>query len=228
MAKSGQESERSGSAEHPRLSWYALYTQMKQEAIVAQQLQDKGIEVFFPCYTERRTRGRIIVQPLFPRYLFVRLDIYSRGLEALRWTPGLRYILCCAGVPARVPEEAIALVRQRMEQVEALGGFLRPRFRVGERVRIKEGPLAGLEAIFDEPVGPAARVRILVHFLGEVNKAVVDVDALEAAGSVPTGERERGPRRTRGQGRFLRRFREGAGGNGPGGEGGEGKGVTKS
>jgi transcription antitermination factor NusG len=67
-------------------------------------------------------------------------------------------------------------------------------------VRIVSGPLAGLEAAFDRPLGPRERVQVLVRFLGQVNRAEVSCEALE-----PLVERERPPRRTRGRGRPIGR-----------------------
>jgi transcription antitermination factor NusG len=98
-----------------------------------------------------------------------------------------------------VPEGAIALVQKRLTQIEAKGGLHKIRFRSGDTVLIRDGPLTGLEAVFREPLGAGDRVRILVRFLGEANHAVVPVDMLE-----PTTPRIRPPRRTRGRGRKIK------------------------
>ena len=180
-------------------SWYALYTKPRQETVVAGQLQQRGLETFLPQYTECRWGRPARLKPLFPCYLFVRADLEAIGLSTLKWTPGLRGVVSFGGVPARVPEQAIVLVQKRLAQLEAQGGFLRGRFQVGERVRLRDGPLAGLEAIFQGPREPAERVRILIRFLGQSNRAVVPVDMLEAV-----APRKHPPRRTRGRGRRIR------------------------
>lgn len=179
-------------------AWYALYTKPQQETLVAEQLRRHGLETFAPQYVERR-RDRTQVHALFPGYLFVRADLELIGLSVLQWTPGLRGVVSFGGVPARVPEAAIVLVRRQVERLNLLGGMPKPRFQPGERVRLKEGPLAGLEAVFEGPAGPAERVRILVRFLGQANRAVVPADLLE--GVQPNA---RPPRRTRGPGRPIR------------------------
>lgn len=180
-----------------KLPWYALYTKPQQEALVARQLSERGLEAFLPCYTERRC-GRAQQQVLFPGYLFVRVDLGRVGRSVLQWMPGLRGLVCFGGVPAQVPEGALALVRKQLARLEAMVGFPRARFRPGERVRLKEGPLAGLEAVFEGPMGPAERVRILIRFLGQCNRAVVPLDLLEGVSPRPHP-----PRRTRGHGRVL-------------------------
>lgn len=180
-------------------SWYALYTKPRQEERVAEQLQARGMEYFLPLYTERRRGEASRVRPLFPCYLFARTDLEVVGVSFFRWLPGMRALVSFGGIPARVPEEAIALVRKRLVEVEARGGFRPARFRPGDHVRIREGPLAGLEAVFEGPLEPAERVRILIRFLGECNRAEVPVEVLEAVAARPHP-----PRRTRGRGRAIR------------------------
>ena len=179
-------------------AWYVLHTKPNQEALAARELARRGVTVFFPQYAERR-RGEARLRTLFPSYLFVRADLEVVGRSLLQWTPGLRGVVSFGGVPARMPEEAVALVRKQLARLEAMGGMPKARFQPGERVRLKEGPLAGLEAVFEGPAGPAERVRILVRFLGQANRAVVPADLLE--GLLPAVHP---PRRTRGKGRPLR------------------------
>jgi len=180
-------------------AWYAIHTKPRQEEVAAGQLGRRGMEVFLPRVTERRRGEPPRVRPFFPGYLFVQADLEAVGISALQWVPGVCRLVAFGGVPARVPEAAIVLVRKQLARLEAMGGFPRARFQPGERVRLKEGPLAGLEAIFEGPVGPAERVRILIRFLGQANRAVVPLDMLE--GAMP---QQHPPRRTRGRGRVIR------------------------
>ncbi len=182
-------------------TWYALYTKTMQEQVVAQQLEQQGLEVFFPCYTERLHRGPRPL-PLFPGYLFVRLELEETGLGVLQWTPGLCYVVSFAGSPARVPDEAIELVRRQLLQIEERGGLCASRFQAGEHVRISRGPLTGMEAVFDGAIGPVDRVRILIAFLGEVNRAIVDAGWLQPVRATGTGAKK--TRGTRGRGRAIR------------------------
>jgi hypothetical protein len=67
-------------------------------------------------------------------------------------------------------------------------------------VVIDQGPLAGLRGIFQGPIGPVERVRILVRFLGEINRAEVPVEALRRVDDEEFVSRRRG---TRGAGRRI-------------------------
>jgi transcriptional antiterminator RfaH len=147
----------------------------------------------------QRTRGQMRSAPLFPGYLFVELDLEHVEASAVNNTPGVIRLVAFGGVPKPVPGRVIAALQARLAELEAQGGLPQHPFKEGDRVRLKEGPLAGLEAVFVGPMRPAERVRVLLEFLGQEQEALVPVEDLEAAGG--PGKR---PRRTRGKGRPIR------------------------
>ncbi len=203
----GREGTRAGRSDYdPAMAqrshlWYALHTKPRQEWLVAEHLDRRGVETYLPQCTRRR-RGRESLQAVFPCYLFARADSQPSDAWIPRWIPGLRGLVSFDGVPARVPETAIARVQEVVARLEAWGGFPKAQFQPGQRVRLKEGPLAGLEGIFEGPTGPAERVRILIRFLAAASRAIVPVGSLE-----PVADRPRPPRRTRGRGRLLAAYR---------------------
>ena len=181
--------------------WYALYTRPNAERQVTATLHERGIEVFLPT-VRKHHRRQWQEGPLFPCYLFARVDLDKVGYSAVAWTPGLRRMVAFGHKPAVVPEEAIEMLREQLAEIGAQGGLPTHGFQPGEEVRFQAGPLRGLYAIFEGPVGPVERVRVLIRFLGEANRAEVPVADLEG---VPVIEREcKRPRRTRGRGRRIR------------------------
>lgn len=137
---------RESSEAHFMPRWYAAYTCANHEKRVAEQLRARGVEHFLPLYAtvhrwkDRRMRLQL---PLFRGYVFVRLPLAER----------LR-VLEVAGVARLVGfgERAVALPDSEIEVLRgALGGGLiaepHPYLTVGHRVRIRNGPLAGLEGI---------------------------------------------------------------------------------
>jgi len=114
----------------------------------------------------------------------------------------LRQMVAFAGRPAVVPDDAIALLRANLQQIEEQGGLPTHGFKPGDVVVIDQGPLAGLRGVFQGPLGPAERVHILMHFLGEVNRAEVPVSVLRPAPDPSEGPQRR--RGTRGHGRRIR------------------------
>ena len=180
-------------------AWYALYTKPRCEAQVVRALAVRGIAAFLPLLPDRQT-GRS--KPFFPCYLFARCDLASVGLTTLNWVPGLRRILSFAGRPVIVPDKAVDLIESGLQQIEAQGGLPGHPFKPGDEVVIEAGPLAGLRAVFQGPLGPAERVRILVSFLGEANRAEVPIEILRPLSEADQFRMKR--RGTRGIGRRVR------------------------
>lgn len=178
-------------------AWYALYTKPNAEAQVARTLAARQFEVFLPVLPAPPA-GR--ERPLFPTYLFVRCDLTEVGIDRLQWIPGLRRILDFGGRPAVVPDAAIEVIAEGLREIEAAGGLPPHPFKPGDQVVIDSGPLAGLRGVFQGPMGPAERVRILIRFLGETNKAEVPVETLRIASDNDVPLRRRG---TRGRGRRI-------------------------
>lgn len=126
--------------------WYAVYTCANHERRVAEQFRLRGIEHFFPQYESvRKWKDRTVrlQMPLFPGYVFVQMVLAHRF--GVLQVPGVARLVGFDGQPAAVPEDDLLRVRE----------FLRRGFRaephrilkVGRRVRVRSGPLEGMEGI---------------------------------------------------------------------------------
>ena len=127
-------------------SWFALYTRHRHEKAVAQQISEKGLEAFLPLYkTAHRWKDRVkqLFLPLFPNYVFVLACPSQRG--TVLSTPGVYDFVRLSGVPAPIPTEEIDAVRRVVQQ--SLNAEPHPFLKTGDRVRVKSGPLEGLEGI---------------------------------------------------------------------------------
>ena len=136
-------------------------------------------------------------------YLFIRVDFERVSLSRVQWTPGLRRVVSFDDRPVPLPDAAIDLIRRKLEGLNAAGGLPVHAFQPGDTVRITDGPLQGMLAIFEGPSTPAERVRVLLTFLGRASRAHVSATDLEKAApevQVPLPKR---PRRTRGRGRRI-------------------------
>ncbi|GAB4566145.1 MAG: hypothetical protein Kow0047_17290 [Anaerolineae bacterium] len=186
------------------LRWYALHTHPHRELQVADLLSAKGVEVFLPMIPQRRRRIGWIDVPLFPCYLFARLDLAASGILDVQWTPGLRRVVAFGNEPVPIPDDVIERLQKRVEEVAMAGGLPAHNFRPGDRLIVRDGPLQGLEVVFEGPMRPSERVRVLVDFLGRLSRAEIPVDAVERAQPTQEETRRRPPRRTRGRGRRIR------------------------
>ncbi len=128
------------------VAWYALQVRTRYEKNVASILDGKGYEWFLPTYTSRRRwsdRTKELDLPLFPGYLFCRFNPMER-LPILK-TPGMIAIVGTARMPTPVEATEIAALRKLVSSDLARQPW--PFLKVGQRVRIECGALAGLEGI---------------------------------------------------------------------------------
>ena len=143
--------------------WYLVKTKALNENRVYARLTGAGYDVLYPKTHKksRRNRGALEVRPFFPTYLFVRF----RGdeLKTIKYTHGVSRVICFGLEPQEVGGEIIDAIRVRMDDE----GFIKlePRnvdLSPGQKVRIEEGPFAGLEAIFLEELPDRERVVLLL------------------------------------------------------------------
>ncbi len=126
--------------------WYAVYTSAKHEKRVAEHLGIREVEHFLPLYVSvRRWKDRRVKLelPLFPGYVFVRMALRER-LRVLQ-IPGVARLVGFGGMPIALPEEEILALRSGL--AHGIRAEPHPFLRVGRRVRVKSGPLAGLEGV---------------------------------------------------------------------------------
>lgn len=131
----------------PQLSWYALRVQSRLSSLASTTLRGKGYEEFLPLYRSRRKwsdRIKELELPLFPGYLFCRFDVSDRLMPILT-TPGVIGILGAGKTPVPVDIEEIEAIRAILRSGLAAQPW--PLLRVGAKVYIERGPLAGLEGI---------------------------------------------------------------------------------
>ena len=128
------------------LSWFAVYTRYRHEKAVAQVITGKGVEVFLPLYKavhRWKDRMKDLSLPLFPNYVFVLASLDRR--VAILSTPGVYDFVRLGGVPAPIPAAEIDAVRCAVER--GLNVEPHPLLKSGDQVRVKSGPLEGLEGI---------------------------------------------------------------------------------
>jgi transcription antitermination factor NusG len=167
--------------------WHALYTRHQHEKTVAHVLSCKGFEVFLPLYwTVHRwkDRDKQLWLPLFPCYVFLHGGLW-RQLDLLS-TPGVHFVVPSGVGPAAIPRAEIDAIRQMIDggtRVEP-----HPFLKVGDRVRVKAGPLTGVEGFL---VRKKNRFRLVVsvELLGRSAAAEVDASIVErlTSGSITRG-----------------------------------------
>jgi transcription antitermination factor NusG len=154
-------------------AWYALYTRHQHEKTVHQILTSKGFEALLPLYqTARRWKDRtkLLSLPLFPCYVFLKGGL-DRRLDIMT-TPGIHAFVSSAGQPAVISPNEIVAIRRAVES--GLHVEPHPLLSCGEWVRVKGGPLAGVQGILVRKKN-LYRLVLSVPILGKA--AGVEVDA---------------------------------------------------
>lgn len=144
--------------------WYAARTKSRHEKKVAEHLAGKGITNFLPLYkAQHRWKDRVarVDLPLFPGYIFVQFPLKER-LKVLE-IPGVANLVSFKGEPAALPEQEIETLRQGLSA--NLYAEPHPYLKVGRRVRIKGGPLRGLEGILERKKEDSFRVVISIDLI---------------------------------------------------------------
>lgn len=155
--------------------WYAVYTCSRREKRVAEVLAKRQVEFFLPTYkTVRRWKDRRVTLdlPLFPGYVFTRIKAGDR-LRVLE-VPGVVRFVCFDGRPQPLPDCDVEALRNGL--CMKLKAQPYPYLKVGHRVRIKYGPLQGVEGIL---VRKKDSLRLVISLDLIMRSVAVEVDAAD-------------------------------------------------
>lgn len=149
--------------------WYVVYTKPLGEQTAQSNLERQGYEVYFPRLLQavrRRQRWLDRISPLFPRYLFLRLDEGRQSLQPVHSTLSVSAVVRFGSRYAVVPDRIITNLRTRAEGESGLHRLRRQSPLVPDTsLIITEGAFEGLEGVFKREVG-SDRVVILLKMLG--------------------------------------------------------------
>jgi transcription antitermination factor NusG len=125
------------------LPWFAVYVKPRHEKSVALILKGKGLDSFLPTYTRRHCDSKKFELPLFPGYVFCRLDV-SKTLPVMT-TPGVFSIVGNGHAPQVIPDTEIEQIRRMLGSGPMPHPW--PYISAGQQVLLESGPLRGLEGV---------------------------------------------------------------------------------
>jgi transcriptional antiterminator RfaH len=166
---------------YPR--WFVAHTHPHAEGKATAHLTRQGFEIYFPRYLKRRRHARrieTVAAPLFPRYLFVAIDLNLQRWRSISSTVGVGQLVCNGDEPTPVPHGVIEALKSR----EDVNGFIklerRAAFRAGDKVRVLDGAFSSCLGLF-EGMAERERIAILLDLLGRKVRVVLDSDLVVAA-----------------------------------------------
>ncbi|WP_106477045.1 transcription/translation regulatory transformer protein RfaH [Phytohalomonas tamaricis] len=149
-----------------QLRWYAIQCKGGESFRAAEHLMRQNYHIFHPVLeVERKRRGKVETQrePLFPYYLFIRLDRQASNWRPIRSTRGVLKLVSFGREPAAVPDgliETLMTQASESENHDNANAYFRP----GAKVEITDGPFKDLEGVFINRKGEE-RVIVLLSIL---------------------------------------------------------------
>lgn len=164
-------------------AWFLVRSKPRQESVALTNLARQGYESYLPMFAAEklvRRKSTVVQEPMFARYLFVRLDTTGQGQSwsPIRSTVGVSELVCFGSRPARVDDALIATLREREAEQQGTPTTL---FAHGDSVRITQGAFAGLEAIY-QMNDAEGRAMVLLDLLSKPVAMTIDAASLRKVG----------------------------------------------
>ena len=160
--------------------WYLIHSKPQQEYLAKNNLERQGYEIYVPLApVHRRRRGRIRTEvgPMFPRYLFIRLNEAVDNWGPIRSTLGVTELVKFGQKPAHVPNNLIDTLKER-EDANGIQVLPPKILQKGQKIRILEGPFEGYEGVFEVKSG-RERVMILLKILEKQSRLEIEQSQIE-------------------------------------------------
>jgi transcriptional antiterminator RfaH len=167
------------SAQH----WCVVQTHPHAEAKAAFHIARQGFGTYLPRYLKRRRHARkveTVAAPLFPRYLFVLIDLAAQPWRCVQSTVGVSHLVLNGDVPATLPERVLEELKRREDERGFIQLVKPVPFVRGDAVRILDGVFSACVGLFDSRTD-RERVTVLLDLLGRKVRVVMDLESVAAA-----------------------------------------------
>ncbi len=171
-------------------AWYVIHCYSGYENKVRHNLEqrietmgmkDKVFDVVVPTQEEIEVRDgkrRTVERHIFPGYVLVNMALSEESWFVVRNTPGVTGFVGMGNLPTPLRPEEVAQILKRME---ADAPTVKVTFKVGERVRIVDGPFNDFRGVVAEIDMERTKVRVLVSFFGRETPVELDFLQVEKA-----------------------------------------------
>jgi transcriptional antiterminator RfaH len=167
-----------GNEENAR--WYVVHTHAHAEETAKRNLVQQGFTAFLPQYAKKRRHARkteTVRAPLFPRYLFVAIDVARARWRTISSTIGVQHLICHGEAPVPVPNGVIDDIRARADEKGLVPVTQDIPFKKGDVVQVTSGALAQQVGLFD-CASDEERVFLLLDMLGRQVRIKVPLDTV--------------------------------------------------
>jgi transcription antitermination factor NusG len=158
-------------------AWYVAKTKPGKEHMAEKYLSEKqDVDIFIP-YIQHPLKKKASLEMLFPTYIFCFVDPQSKDWGAIRYAPGISYFLGYGMEIIPVSEEIINNIRTKVSIWNDREGVFQ--CKAGDHLTVSNGPLSGLDVIFQRYIPSRQRCQVLLKVLGQMNKAEIPVENLK-------------------------------------------------
>jgi transcriptional antiterminator RfaH len=163
--------------------WFVAHTQPNGEVRAILNLQRQGFEAYLPRYLKPRRHARktdIVPVPVFPRYVFVSIDLARQRWLSIRSTAGISRLVGSGDSPLPVPAGIVEGLRSREDE----NGFVSLRapagLQPGDKVRVLGGAFEECLGLFEQ-ITDEQRITILLDLMGRKVRVTLDSGLIAAA-----------------------------------------------
>ena len=151
------------------MEWYVVYTNVNKEVISEKNLIRQNFITYLPQYKKIIKHARkisTVVRPLFPRYLFVKLDLVKQRWHLINSTYGVNVLITMEEKPVKILDKIINEIKSydNSDGIANISPY--SSMTLGEEVNIIDGLFSGRKAIFDG-LTEDNRIKVLFNLLGK-------------------------------------------------------------
>jgi len=164
------------------MDWCVVYTNVNKETIAEKNLIGQNFITYMPKYKKIISHARkisTVIKPLFPRYLFVNVDLVAQRWPIINSTYGVNVIISMEGKPVIISEEIINKIKLCEKPDENINVVPYSFMTKGDEVNILEGVFSGKKGIFNG-LTDDNRVKVLFNLLGK--EVTLSVSRISLAG----------------------------------------------
>jgi transcriptional antiterminator NusG len=171
-------------------AWYVIHCYSGYENKVRHNLEqrietmgmkDRIFDVVIPTQEEIEVKDgkrRTVERHIFPGYVLVNMTLSEESWYVVRNTPGVTGFVGMGNTPTPLRPEEVSQIIKRME---ADAPTVKVTFKVGERVRIVDGPFNDFRGVVSEIDMERTKVRVMVSFFGRETPVELDFLQVEKA-----------------------------------------------
>jgi len=180
------------------VKWYVARTEPRSEHLAKDRLERDGYQVFLPRIRSTNINPRNEFVPLFPGYLFLKVD---QGVSSIKPSHRLMGWVSFDGETPWIPDSIMDELMLKVNEINGQGGLWR-RFKAGDKVEVISGSIQGLGEVIKDGKSSTSRILVLLQFMGRLLQAQIPREYVWPVQEQRV-DRIKAPRRTRGGGRRI-------------------------